>query len=219
MNLERYEYSKKGTYKDYIFYSEGHKGCIKKAVHFAFIPIKGALCYNLSFGDWNEENNSIDDKSVTNNGDAEKVLATVAAIVVDFTARFNEAMIIATGSTLARTRRYQIGINKMWNEIEEIFDVYGQAGELWEPFQKNINYLAFGVKRKDFVTLEEQNEKYMTSSHKNNEIKKRIYNDTISDDVPQIRDDDPFQIKKMERMMKILEETPFPEEFLKKNRR
>ncbi|HEY4151452.1 MAG TPA: hypothetical protein VGM41_21080 [Chitinophagaceae bacterium] len=214
MNLERYEYSKKQTFKDYFFYSEGPKGRIKKAVRFVFYPAKGVPCYNVRFGDWDEENNCINDQSVTNNGDTEKVLATVGAVIMDFTAIFNEALVYATGSTQARTRRYQMGINKMWDEIEEIFDVYGQIGIFWELFRKNINYDAFIVKRKQLVTLKEPTEKYMTSSTKKEEIKKRIYNDTISDEGPQIRDDDPYTIKKMELMRKSLEKAPLPEELL-----
>jgi len=75
----------------------------------------GARYYNLCFGDWNEKTQSIDDSSVTNNGDIEKVLATVASIVLNFTIFFPEAVVHAEGRSLARTRRYQMAINKMWN--------------------------------------------------------------------------------------------------------
>lgn len=219
MNLERYKYSKKQTFKEYTFYSEGPKGRIKKTVRFILIPVKGTLCYNLVFGDWDEENNCINDMSVTNNGDAEKVLATVGAIVIGFTALFNEALIHATGSTLARTRRYQMGISKMWDEIEEIFDVYGRRGESWEPFKENINYEAFLVLRKENLILKEQTEKYMTSSSKNKETKKRIYNDDTSDERPLVREDDPYVIKKMELALKSLEKAPFPKELLNRYKR
>jgi len=60
----------------------------------------------------------------------------------------------------------------------------------------------------------------MTPSTKKEEIKKRIYNDTISDeDFPLIREDDPFVIKKTELYRKSLEKAPFPEELLNRYKR
>ena len=100
MHLERYDFFRSPTYKEYEFYSEGHKGRIRKVVQFYFVPASRVPFYNLGFGDWNETDNKIDDKSITNNGDAEKVLATVASIVLDFTAFFDEAMVFAQGVPL-----------------------------------------------------------------------------------------------------------------------
>ena len=85
MNLDRYEYLTKRTYKEYSFYSEGPKGRILKVVRFILIPAYPDPFYYLVFGDWNEEQKAIDDKVITNNGDTEKVLATVAAIIIYFT--------------------------------------------------------------------------------------------------------------------------------------
>src|SRR5882757_9613748 len=121
MNLERYTYLKRESYKEYGFYSEGPRGRVLKVVRFTQLSPKVAFCYNLSFGDWSESQQKIDDRSITNNGDTEKVLATLAAIVVDFATIFPQAMIHAMGSNPARTRRYQMGINKMLEEIEEIY--------------------------------------------------------------------------------------------------
>ena len=42
-----------------------------------------------------------------------------------------------------------MGINKLWNEIHTVFDVYGLVeGGDWEEFQRAKNYNAFLVKRK-----------------------------------------------------------------------
>jgi hypothetical protein len=62
--------------------------------------------YNLAFGDKDHSTGEIDDKVISNNGDSEKVLATVVATVYAFTDKYPETWIYATGSTKARTRLY-----------------------------------------------------------------------------------------------------------------
>ena len=215
MDLERYEYLTIRTYKEYEFYSEGPKGRIRKAVRFRLMPAKGGLCYNLNFGDWNEETESVNHYSVTNNGDAEKVLATVAAIVLNFMTIFPEAWVYAEGSSMARTRRYQMGINKLWHEIEKIADVYGATGNAWEPFQKNITYYAFLITRKEWIDLQEETEYYMTSSTKNTANKKKQYNDRVVDNMRDYSNE-PFFNEKDEQARKRLERIGLPKELLEK---
>ena len=57
-------------------------------------------------------------------------------------------MVIATGSTEARTRLYRMGITNNLAEIERDFVVFGLAPEGWEPFRKAVEYGAFLVYRK-----------------------------------------------------------------------
>lgn len=187
-----------------------------KVVRFARLSPKVAFYYNLSFGDWSEEQQNIDDRSITNNRDTEKVLATVAAIVVDFATIFPQAMIHATGSNPARTRRYQMSINKMLGEIEKRFYVYGRRDRWWEAFRRNINYDAFVIHRREYLTLEEQTESYMTTPQKKNEPEKeRVYDDRIVYEKDLVNEEtDPVVLKKNEMMRKILEESPFPEKLL-----
>jgi hypothetical protein len=149
MQVDLYEYQTGQQHLDYEFYSAGPNGNIKKVVRFTLSRLNGVPYYNLGFGDWNDEKKTIDDFAATNNADVEKVLATVAAIVVDFTTRFPDAIIYAEGSTRARTRRYQMGINKLWDRIQDIYDVYGvNENDTIELFRKNVNYEAFLIKRK-----------------------------------------------------------------------
>ena len=220
MNLERYTYLKRESYKEYGFYSEGPRGRVLKVVRFTLMSPKVAFYYNLSYGDWSEGQQNIDDRTITNNGDAEKVLATVAAVVVDFTRIFPEAMIYARGSNPARTRRYQMGVNKMLEEIEKTFYVYGRKDGWWSTFRKNINYDAFLIQRKESLVLEEQTESYMTTSQKKNEPeKKRVYDDRIVYEKDLVNDEtDPVILKKTEMMRKILEESPFPEKLLRERK-
>ncbi|MCW3110004.1 MAG: hypothetical protein JWQ09_4510 [Segetibacter sp.] len=130
----------------YEFISEGIRGRINKLVIYSETHLHNF--YNLGFGDKDEETGNIDDEVVTNNGDSEKVLATVASTLYIFTEKFPEAMIFATGSTKARTRLYRIGISNNIEEIEIDFEVFGLVGENWQRFQKQIEFDAFLVKRK-----------------------------------------------------------------------
>ncbi len=219
MNLEHYDYSRTRTYKEYHFYSEGPKGRIRKVVRFILYYTPNGQFYNLLLGDWNEELDDIDDKSVTNNGDTEKVLASVAAIVIDFTDIFRKAVVYATGNSFARTRRYQMGINRLLDEIEKMFYIYGRRDGIWETFQKNINYDAFLIERKEFVILEEQTSYYMNQSQKEEDKIKRVYKE------PEIYDEElvdintsPFVRKKMEEMEEIFKKTPLPKDLLERRK-
>nr|WP_221409669.1 hypothetical protein [Pseudochryseolinea flava] len=105
--------------------------------------------FNLGFGDWNEAEARIDDVSTTNNQDTQKVLATVAATVLDFTAAYPDMLVYAEGSTPARTRLYQMGISANLAQIEPILEIYAfKKGVGWEAFQIGTNYEAFMARRK-----------------------------------------------------------------------
>ena len=148
MNLERYDFSTNETFLDFEFESEGPKGKIKKIVRYSPQNANGITYFNLGFGDRNEETGKIDDRSVSNNKDRERVLATVAATVLAFTQHFPDVMVYAKGSTPSRTRLYQMGIVANWDEIEPLLEVFGFANGQWERFSKNVNYEAFLVLRK-----------------------------------------------------------------------
>lgn len=132
------------------FVSSGRKGDIIKTVRYSEMNVHGV--YNLGFGDKDPITGYISDLAVTDNGDSKKVLATVAATLYSFTDIHPEAIVIATGSTEARTRMYRIGITNNLNAIEKDFAIFGLTDAGWEPFRKSITYGAFLVKRK-FVNL------------------------------------------------------------------
>ena len=102
-------------------------------------------------------------------------------------------------------------------EIEKIFDIRGRINKHMVPFKKNVNYNAFLVVRKDLI-LEEPNETYMTSSTKNNEEKKRVYNDRTIDGPELVNiHTDPAVLKKSEAARKAYEECNIREWLLKRN--
>lgn len=123
-------------------------GKIKKVVRFTPRNAGGVTYFNLGFGDWNETKRRIDDRAISNNHDRDKILATVAFVVLEFTAHFADVWVYAQGSTPARTRLYQMGIAAYWNEIVALLNVFGYANGKWESFRKHINYEAFIVIRK-----------------------------------------------------------------------
>ena len=149
MNLEHYLIEAASDFLEYQFYSEGPNGIIKKVVRFTKINIGDFTYYNLGFGAWNEITNTIDDFIISNNQDAEQVLATVATTVLLFTKRYPDSFVYAEGSTHARTRRYQMGINKYYNDIKDLFEIFGLIDDIgFVPFKQGINFLAFLVRRK-----------------------------------------------------------------------
>jgi|RhiMetdeSRZDD1v2_1073273.scaffolds.fasta_scaffold08498_9 uncharacterized protein DUF6934 len=148
MNLDHYAYLMSEDFLSYHFCSEGPNGKIRKVILFTLVTMPSKSYYNLSFGDLDEEG-KINDFVTSNNHDAEKVLATVARAVIVFTNNYPDAVVFAEGSTASRTRRYQMGINKFWNEIEPVFKVFGFVkSEGFKPFRSGMNYMAFAVKRK-----------------------------------------------------------------------
>ncbi len=142
MHLDRYSYnsSTSKTNLDYEFESIGPKGTIRKVVRFTEI-YEGI--YNLGFGDLDESADKIIDDIVTNNGDGEKILITVATIADDFTKRNPNAIIFIEGSTKSRTRLYQINIAKYWMEINKTFEIRGLLNDKWMLFKNDVNYDAF----------------------------------------------------------------------------
>jgi hypothetical protein len=145
MKLERYELKAEKSLMVFEFVSVGPKGQIKKLIQYSETNLKDF--YNLGFGDKDELTGEIDDKVITNNGDSQKVLATVAATVYAFTDKYPDSWIYATGSNNIRTRLYRMGITNNLLEIQKDFDVYGLKENQWEKFEKGISYDAFLVKR------------------------------------------------------------------------
>jgi hypothetical protein len=137
MQLEKYASLSDEDHKTYEFLSSGPKGAIKKIV--IFYEIHPDI-YNLGFGDWDEETKQLRDDTRSNNSDRDKILATVAHIVIDFMQHHPEATLYAEGSTKARTRLYQMGINANWNEISPLFEINGRTDGSWRSLKHNINY-------------------------------------------------------------------------------
>lgn len=146
MHLDRYKLISQKSLMIFEFTSIGHKGHVNKIIQYTPTEVKNI--YNLGFGDKDIKTGLINDLSVTDNGDSQKVLATVAFSVYIFTEAYPNALVYAIGSTKARTRLYRIGITNQLETIEKDFNVYGLIDGDWKKFKKAITYEAFLVQRK-----------------------------------------------------------------------
>lgn len=146
MILDRYELKAGSNLTTFEFLSEGKKGKIFKVVQFQEMNLENV--YNLAFGDKNLQTGELDDLVITDNGDAEKVLATVVSAIYAFADRYPKSWIYATGSTIARTRLYRMGINKYFEIVSQDFDIMGENKNHWEWYEYGKEYQAFAVQRK-----------------------------------------------------------------------
>ena len=146
MRNQQYQLKFSKSFTMFEFVSEGPKGQITKLVSYSESSVEGI--YNLGFGDKLVDEDDFDDEVITNNRDSLKVLATVAATVYTFTDNYPEALVLASGSTSARTRLYRMSISNNLELIEVDFDILGFINGQWEKFKKNRNYTAFLLTRK-----------------------------------------------------------------------
>lgn len=145
MKLPKYELKAEKSLMVFEFLSQGPKGRIPKLIKFSETHLKDF--YNLAFGDKDIETGEIDDLTVSNNGDSEKVLATVVSAVYAFTDKNRNAWVYATGSTQSRTRLYKRGISKYYEEAVNDFEIYGLFENEWIDFNPNTDFEAFLIKR------------------------------------------------------------------------
>lgn len=123
MNVDKYALKTEESRKIFQFVSEGPKGAVKKLIQFQNTDEPNV--YNLAFGDKLGET-EIDDLAITNNGDSEKVLATVITALYAFFDQYSSAFVYAKGSKKVRIRLYRMGIVKFYDEVVRDFYLYGQ---------------------------------------------------------------------------------------------
>lgn len=148
MNHETYDGIKfADDLREFEFISKGRYGPILKGVIFGLTEVPEV--YNLSFGDLKKDG-SIDDHSISDNGDRNKILATVVKIVGLYTDRYPQRWIYFKGSTEVRTRLYRMAIGTNLEELLEKFEIYGELNDtkVFYPFQKNMSVSSFLIKRK-----------------------------------------------------------------------
>jgi hypothetical protein len=146
MKTEKYHLKSESKFTRFEFVSEGPKGAIRKLIEFQ--ETTNPDVFNLAFGDLNPETQEIDDLSVSDNGDTEKVLATVVNAVYTFFNNYPDLFVYATGSTKARTRLYRMGIVRFYDEMKKDFYLYGQIGDDFVEFEIGTDYDGFLAQRK-----------------------------------------------------------------------
>ena len=146
MNYESYKGLKANEDLSIVdFISFGRNGAINKRVEFT--PTEMDNIYNLAFGDI-DENNNINDYVISNNGDRNKVLATIADIVKAYTEKYPVRWVLFEGSTEERTRLYRMAITLNLDYLAESFEIKCIAGGNILQFKKSMAIDAFLIKRK-----------------------------------------------------------------------
>lgn len=132
--------------KIFEFISIGPQGNIRKTIKFQKIASQNV--YNLVFGNLNSDG-SIDDLTINNNNDRDKILFTIAGTVFDFTQQYPDSYVFFRGSTKGRTRLYRMAITVNFEILSLTFDIWGfdNEGNI-EPFHRSKDYDAFLVRRK-----------------------------------------------------------------------
>ena len=148
MDLQSYEPHLSRDHLCYTFISKGVRGEIQKVVKFRLIQTRPMVVYNVAFGDFNKSEIGFNENVISNNGDADKVLQTVARIVMLFCRRHPQVYVMAKGSSAARNRLYQMMISNRLAEIEDRCEILGILGPDTVAFRKNINYEGFLVREK-----------------------------------------------------------------------
>jgi hypothetical protein len=148
MHLPYYQLTIGESKSIFEFTSQGPKGDIPKII--VFSKISRNNFYNLAFGDFDVLTENINDKIVSNNGDSEKVLATVIQALYIFFRKHPTSKVYVKGSTRSRTRLYRMGISKFYVETESIFRIKGRESAVsdWEDFQLNKEYYSFAFQLK-----------------------------------------------------------------------
>jgi len=146
MNVDRYQLKSEEELTRFEFISEGPRGVIRKLIEFQ--QTTDADIFNLAFGDKNPATGQMDDLAVSDNGDTEKVLATVVAAVYAFLEAHSSSFVYAQGSTKARTRLYRMGINRFYDDMRRDFYLYGRVGEDFLEFEPGKPYDGFLAQRK-----------------------------------------------------------------------
>jgi hypothetical protein len=108
------------THEVFTFVSKSKNGEATKRVIFGMIEMPDI--YNLAFGDV-QEDGSINDFSISDNNDMEKILATIAKIIGLFFDKHPKSTVFFTGSTMARTRLYRMAIGHNWAELSNIYSI------------------------------------------------------------------------------------------------
>lgn len=133
----------------FYFESISKQKTIKKIVGYTPIP-ELANGYNLGFGDLYDDG-TVDDISISNNDDMEKVISTVVQTMLHFFDNYPDKFVFIEGSTPDRTRLYRIIINKELKEVKDLLNIYGFIGNKIEEFASDRPYDSF------LITLKNQN--------------------------------------------------------------
>jgi len=152
MNTETYELTTTTNNPNWFFFtSSGPSGDTPLVIIYEPYMLDTLSAFpntkNLGFGVIS--GNTVVDTHNVNNGDTEIILNTVAytaLYVLDSNPDYN---IFISGSTPARTRLYQMKLNKYFSDIPKNYTIYGYDNGIIEPFVTGQTYNGFILSRKN----------------------------------------------------------------------
>lgn len=121
MELPKYQISTTEDKTIFSFVSDGPNGKINKIV--LYQPMDEPDLFNLALGDLDTQTGEIDFEIKTNNGDRNKILATISLTVYAFLFNRPNCSIHVKGSDSIRTGLYQMAISTYFNELSEDFEI------------------------------------------------------------------------------------------------
>ena len=152
MHEDRYiEVENTPDYEIFTFISQGRHGDLVKIVSFEEME-ELTNVFNLALGTI-LPGGEIDFVTVTNNGDRNKILVTVADIVLRFIEKHPGKNVYITGSDNRRTILYQRAIAYGYDDLIDVFKIYrdistGLRRNESEPFDKTKSYAGFLVEKR-----------------------------------------------------------------------
>lgn len=147
MELPKYQISTNEDQTIFKFVSDGPKGKVTKIV--IYQPMNEPDLYNLALGDLDLKTGEIDFDITTDNGDRDKILATISETVYSFLFNRPHCSIHFKGSDPVRTRLYQIAISSYLHELSVDFEILGKLKYDLLRFTKGVNYEAFVIQLKN----------------------------------------------------------------------
>ncbi|SOD88393.1 DUF6934 family protein [Spirosoma fluviale] len=144
MNQPFYQFTTSKEVLRFNFISVGHR-TIHKVIIYQKLPPPNL--YNLVLADI-DKYNQLDDFSISDNGDRDKILATVIQTMFVFFEQYPNASVSFVGSTPARTRLYQAAIARELDVATQRLAIYGLVNGIPEPFERNKSYSGFVIFQK-----------------------------------------------------------------------
>lgn len=141
MDRPFYDFQIGAQARSFSFISEGPR-TVAKQVIYAETTLPDF--FNLALADI-ETDGSPNFYSVRNNGDLERIMATVAQTLLVFFRSHPRAKVAFTGSTPARTRLYQIILAREMEAVAADFVLSGVKENTLEDFRPNRDYDGFVI--------------------------------------------------------------------------
>lgn len=145
MNQPFYEFTTSIEAQRFEFTSIG-KQTVHKVVVVNITELPGI--YSLTLANLMPDG-SLDDMTVNDNGDMERILATVFQCVQTFLDYHPKALLAFSGSNTARTRLYRIAITRELQEARQRFNIWGLTQMAVESFEPDKSYEGFLISLKN----------------------------------------------------------------------